>query len=199
MTPSGLGYSPALDPFPYDPAKAKALLREAGFPDGRGIPKLQIHTWQAGDVPFLPEVGQVIADMWKKNLGIDVELIVSDATSVKVRWQSRELDGGFILRSNEGRFDALSLAQGSYVDVREKGRRAEDPALRDLVLRTARVIDPAKKHEAYNEMWKVIREAGYEFSLGYVNLPWGAGPRIAEWRPWPLTSYQTALWTITLK
>ena len=34
FTPAWLGYDPSVKPFAYDPAKAKALLAEAGYPQG---------------------------------------------------------------------------------------------------------------------------------------------------------------------
>ncbi len=34
LSPAYFGYNPALKPIPFDPAKAKTLLREAGFPNG---------------------------------------------------------------------------------------------------------------------------------------------------------------------
>ena len=37
-----LGYDPNLQGYPYDPATAKRLLAEAGYPDGAGFPVVQL-------------------------------------------------------------------------------------------------------------------------------------------------------------
>ncbi|HYF93848.1 MAG TPA: peptide ABC transporter substrate-binding protein [Symbiobacteriaceae bacterium] len=52
-------------------AEAKKLLAEAGFPDGKGFPKLSImyNTSEAHK-----RIAEAIQEMWKKNLGINVEL-----------------------------------------------------------------------------------------------------------------------------
>ncbi|HEX2909522.1 MAG TPA: peptide ABC transporter substrate-binding protein [Chloroflexia bacterium] len=56
----------------YDVAKAKALLSEAGFPGGKGFPKLTL--WLRNEAPVRQAVAQAIAASIKQNLGIDVEV-----------------------------------------------------------------------------------------------------------------------------
>jgi oligopeptide transport system substrate-binding protein len=54
-----------------DVATAKKLLADAGFPDGKGFPKLTImYNTSEGH----KNIAQAIQEMWKKNLGIDIEL-----------------------------------------------------------------------------------------------------------------------------
>lgn len=198
-TPNALGYSEDLDPVAYDPEKAQQLLADAGYPGGDGFDTLEIHTWKAGDVPFLPEQAQLIADMWERNLGIDVEVIVGEAATVRERWFGRQLDGKVIVRANETRWDGGSITNAIYGDPEGNahlGGRRDD--LIAVAKEALAVVDPALRQEAFNKAYKILREERYEFGTGYVNLPWGVGPRIAEWEPWPVVAYQTAIWTMKL-
>jgi ABC-type transport system substrate-binding protein len=198
MTPNALGYSRELDALPYDPEKAKQLLAEAGYPGGKGYPPFKIYTWQASDVPLLPELAQVLADMWRKNLGLQVEVEVGDTVGIRQRVQDRQLDGNVQLRSNEGRWDGGSLMRSAHY-LTSPLRQSEDPELVKAVDEALAVTDPAKRHEAYNKALKKMWEEHYMWGAVYVNLPWGVSQRIATWEPWPLAPYASALWTVTLK
>ncbi len=59
FTPATFGYMPGFEPIPYDPAKAKALLREAGVPAGKEI-TYSLHT-ESASLPNAPQVLEAIA------------------------------------------------------------------------------------------------------------------------------------------
>lgn len=56
----------------YDVEKAKALLAEAGYPNGEGFPKLTL--WLRNEPPVRQALAQAIAASIKQNLGIEVEV-----------------------------------------------------------------------------------------------------------------------------
>ena len=196
---SSLGYEPGLDPFPFDPEKARELLAEAGYPNGEGFPEFKLWTYPAGEAPFMPELAQLMSDMWKEHLNVNSTVEVTDGARSRELWWGREIDGDWHVRPNEIEWDGGGGANGCCGQLDSRSRHTEDPELRKLVQETLAVVDPAKRHAAYNKMWTAIREEHYMSSLGILNLPWGVGPRISGWEPWPMTPYNSAFHTITLK
>ena len=57
LAPGTLGYDPDLKPYPYDPARARQLLAEAGFPAGLNVNCYNLTTPRE---PYFKEVGETI-------------------------------------------------------------------------------------------------------------------------------------------
>ena len=200
VTPSTIGYSPELDPFPYDPVKARQLLADAGYPDGKGFGKLVMNTYVSRATPLLAESAQLGAEFWKRELGLDGEVKVGDeAASSKATQLTEELYGQFVWRDNDTRIDAGGLLRSSYGIPDRKNRAHNDPELFALTDKALAVFDPVEREKVLNSTYRRLRDEAYEIPLGYINIPWGVGPRIQTWQPYPLAFYPSALYTIALR
>lgn len=72
ITPPGLpGYTPPVAPA-GNPAAARALLAEAGFPGGNGLPPIEMLYNTSANQRLLAEA---IQDMWRRELGVNVQLV----------------------------------------------------------------------------------------------------------------------------
>ena len=56
----------------YDIEKAKALMAEAGYPEGKGFPKIEL--WLRSENQHRQDAAQAIAASLKQNLGVDIEV-----------------------------------------------------------------------------------------------------------------------------
>ena len=202
-TSNALGYSSDLDGFPYDPDKAAALWKSAGLDDSLTF---KIWTWEAGAFPFLPQVAELMAADWKKNVGISVDIEIGDQAAIKQQWNNRSLPGDMLIRDNEARFDGTSITTGHYCN-HDARWRVNEPETADGAARCDKIKEMALNHvvtgdeqwENFNTAYKFIRDESMHWGPFYANVPWGAGPRIADYKPWKLVPYFTASWSISLK
>jgi peptide/nickel transport system substrate-binding protein len=74
LPPSMPGFSDTVHGYTYDPERARQLLAEAGYPNGKGLPTL---TLQLGNSERTTSVAEAVQDMWKE-IGVNVEIRTVD-------------------------------------------------------------------------------------------------------------------------
>jgi oligopeptide transport system substrate-binding protein len=72
FVPAGTAGYPGINSVVFDVAEAKKLLAQAGYPDGKDFPKVAFK-FNTSEVHKL--VAEAIQQMWKNNLGVNIELL----------------------------------------------------------------------------------------------------------------------------
>ena len=140
----------------YDPKKAQELLAKAGYPGGKGFPKLTI-TYRQG-YQYIAEDVQRIRNDLKQNLGIEVETKESD-------W-AKMLDDSkkHVLQCTHARWGADYLDAQNYLSVLfrtgvELNRMGySNPEFDKLCDRADVEPDPAKRTELYKQAERIAVE-----------------------------------------
>lgn len=157
FTPSGAGYS-APRPAAADltqhqrEEKAKKLLAEAGFPNGKGFPTLVLMT-SSRDVQRI--MAETIQAMWAKTLGVHVEIRSCEWTAYKTAQQNMDYD----ISSSSWSGDYLDPA--TFVELWRSGAGNNctgwgDDTF-DLAASTAATTDDAtKRYEYLQEAEKIM-------------------------------------------
>ena len=203
VTPTSLGYTDELITQPFEPEKARELLAEAGYKvpgssGGKDYGELEIITWNPGDVPFIPDMAQLVADNWREELGLDVKVTVTDRTLLGQQRKSGELQDKARLFINEARWDGSTILHSTFNDPENKNRQTEDPKLWKAIGEAFLETDPDKRDAAMAKMYPVVQDEHLQLSMGYANLPWGVSKRVKEWQPWSAAAFFNAHWTVEL-
>ncbi|MBC8123770.1 MAG: peptide ABC transporter substrate-binding protein, partial [Gemmatimonadaceae bacterium] len=89
FVPPGVpGYVPLPGP-KHDPQKARKLLAQAGFPDGKGFPTITIYY---NTLESHRNVAQAVQRMWKEQLNIKVQLQNEEWQTFQARRERRDFD-----------------------------------------------------------------------------------------------------------
>ena len=206
VTPSTIGYTPELDPWDYNPEKARELMTAAGYsvpgaPGGKEFGKLIVNTWPSASVPNMPDAAQFVAEVWQEELGIDAQVTVSEESAIKKLTRlTEDAYGQVLFRDNETRLDASSMLNGGYGRAPDRpDRSSRDPDVVALAKEIRVIIEPNERTRRVSDFYVRVRDESNELMMGYVNIPWGVGPRVLTWDPYPLAFYVNSIHTITLQ
>ena len=175
LTPAWLGYDPAVKPYAYDPARAKQLLAEAGYPQGVDA------TWAISSGVFLKdaEIAEAVASQLRQ-VGIRLKLVPTERAKIQKDAQ-------------EGTFQGMtSVAWGTqfepdpmlnWIFMRPQ---MSTPRLQELVLQGRGEVDLEKRRRTYQELYRTAHDEALWLFVHAQDELW-AKRRDVPWQPYSIT------------
>jgi peptide/nickel transport system substrate-binding protein len=174
-----LGYNPNLKPFPYDPKRARQLLKEAGYPDGF---ELVLHA-PIGRYLKGEETSEVVAAQLKE-VGVRVKLQLHEWNAYRKLGripgkEANAFDLKYGWNSNEW-FDASRIV--SHITCDGTSSKLCNKKVDELMDKAIQTLDQKARDKLYQEVWVILNKDPHAIYLLQQNLIYGLAKRV-EWQP----------------
>jgi peptide/nickel transport system substrate-binding protein len=172
-----LGYDPSIQPYPYDPNKAKALLAEAGFPNGFEV-EFDSFT---GSIADHSRPAEAIVGYLQK-VGIKVKPNVFEFSAFGPRRVQNKTAPLFIYSIGDAYLEPSWvirwLTQGGL------GMHYKSARLDDMLTRIEATDDPKKRAPQYSDVQKLIKDEAPFIFLYQADAAFGMSARV-DYTPRP--------------
>lgn len=176
LTSADFGFTDIVKPYPYDPKKAKELLREAGYPNGFTITLDTVSGRYINDIEvvqaiaaYLQDVG-VTVNIRVLEFGVFNEYLFSQKTSPMyfVGWGNTIFDAAYV-------FDFIVKTGGLL-------RTISDPEVDRLLSRAAETMDRSVRAALFADVVKRVHELAPCIFLYKQPVLYGLSARL-DWAP----------------
>ncbi|WZL73811.1 ABC transporter substrate-binding protein [Clostridiaceae bacterium 35-E11] len=176
LPPGSWGYDASLESMipEYDPEKAKALLAEAGYPDGF---KTQIYV---ADKPARVKMATILQAYLKQNLNVDLEIkTVEWGTFSDIASKGKAPIYGMSWTWYPDPYFFLNyMFHSSQIGSLGNGQGFNKPEVDQLLDQAVRVADPNERAEAYKKALKSITEEYTRVNYSNEKVIYGLTSRV---------------------
>lgn len=176
LTPGAFGFNADLEPYPYDPAKARQLLKEAGHPDGLSLTlSTPVGRYIADREMAIAVAGQL------EKIGVKVTVVPKEWGVFIKELRADQLGPMFLIgwyNYGDASFALTHFTSRSTFGVYQKNAQFDE-----LVARGESQIDPEDRMRAYQRATELMRDEAPAAFLIQMPAIYGVSERVVGFKP----------------